>query len=178
MVVACLALAIALGGTSYATILQVPRNSVGTLQLKRNAVTSSKIAPNAVRTAHVVDGSLLAADFKPGQLPQGPKGDRGVKGDKGDRGPAGPAGISGYEIVRSSAIAPANTTLGSVQARCPVGKRVLGGAASVQGVPSGVWLHTGHTAFSTGDSYDVIAVNTTAFPQQINSLAFCGTVEP
>ena len=65
MVVACLALAIALGGTSYATILQVPRNSVGTLQLKRNAVTSSKIAPNAVRTAHVVNGSLLAADFKP-----------------------------------------------------------------------------------------------------------------
>lgn len=172
MVVACLALAVALGGTSYATILQVPRNSVGTLQLKRNAVKASKLAPNAVRTAHVVNGSLLVADFKPGQIPQGPTGDRG------ERGPRGPAGISGYEIVRASAIAPANTTFGSVQARCPVGKRVLGGAASVQGVPSGVWLHTGHTAFSSGDSYDVIAVNTTAFPQQVNSIAFCGTVEP
>jgi len=60
---------------------------VGTAQLKRNAVTSRKLAPNAVRTAHVVDGSLLAADFKAGQLPSGPKGDIG---DKGDRGPAGP----------------------------------------------------------------------------------------
>ena len=175
MVVACLALAIALGGTSYATILQVPRNSVGTLQLKRNAVKSSKIAPNVVRTAHVVDGSLLAADFKPGQLPQGPKGDKGVKGD---RGQAGPAGISGYEIVRASGIAPANTTLQYVPGALSRRQEGPGGAGSVQGVPSGIWLHTGHTAFSSGDSYNVIAVNTTAFPQQINSLAFCGTVEP
>jgi hypothetical protein len=39
MVVACIALAISLGGTSYAA-MTLPRNSVGTSQLKRNAVTS------------------------------------------------------------------------------------------------------------------------------------------
>ena len=30
--------------------------------------------------------SLLAADFKAGQLPQGPKGDKGEKGDRGENG--------------------------------------------------------------------------------------------
>ena len=44
MVVACAALAVALGGTSYATVLQVPRSSVGTAQLKTGAVTTKKLA--------------------------------------------------------------------------------------------------------------------------------------
>jgi hypothetical protein len=83
LVVACIALLVALAGTSYATVLNVPRNSVGTPQLKRNAVRAAKIAPNAVRTAHVLNGVLLAEDFKPGQLPTGAKGDKGDKGDAG-----------------------------------------------------------------------------------------------
>lgn len=86
LVVACIALGVALGGTSYATVLNVPKSSVGTPELKRNAVKAAKIAPNAVRTAHVLDGSLLAADFRAGQLPQGPKGDKGEKGNKGENG--------------------------------------------------------------------------------------------
>ena len=86
LVVACIALGVALGGTSYATVLNVPKSSVGTPELKRNAVKAAKIAPNAVRAAHVLDGSLLAADFKAGQLPQGPKGDKGEKGDRGENG--------------------------------------------------------------------------------------------
>jgi hypothetical protein len=90
LVVACVALLVALGGTGYATGLTVPRNSVGAPHLKRNAVTSAKLAPNAVQTAHVRDGTLLAEDFKPGQLPRGPKGDKGDKGDRGDTGPPGP----------------------------------------------------------------------------------------
>jgi hypothetical protein len=65
--------------------LVVPRNSVGTAQLKRNAVTSAKVRNH----------SLLAADFKRGQIPsgatgpagpQGPTGPAGAKGDKGDKG--------------------------------------------------------------------------------------------
>lgn len=56
LVVACIALLVALGGTSYATVVSVPRNSVGTPELKRNAVSSAKLAPNAVQTAHVTTG--------------------------------------------------------------------------------------------------------------------------
>ena len=96
---ALLALFVALGGTSYATVVNVPRNSVGTPELKRNAVKAAKIAPNAVRTGHVLDGSLLSADFKPGQIPQGPKGD---KGDKGDRGDAGATNV----VVRTQSPCP------------------------------------------------------------------------
>lgn len=101
---------------------QVPRNSVGTQQLQRNAVKAAKINPNAVRSGHVLNGSLLAEDFKPGQILQGPKGD---KGDKGDRGEQGATGVSGYEIVTQSVTAAA--TLHEVSVSCPSGKRVLGG---------------------------------------------------
>src|SRR5919199_1332617 len=69
LVVACVALLVALGGTSYATVAAIPANSVGTAQLKPQAVTAAKLAPNAVHTANVADGTLLRADFKPGQLP-------------------------------------------------------------------------------------------------------------
>jgi hypothetical protein len=57
MVVACLALGIALGGTSYAAI-KLPRNSIGTKQLKKNAVTSPKVRNNALTGADVLESSL------------------------------------------------------------------------------------------------------------------------
>jgi hypothetical protein len=86
----------------------VPRNSVGPQHLKRNAVTASKIAPKAVRTAHVLDGSLLAVDFKSGQIPQGPKGDKGDRGEKGERGEPGPT--EGVSAVDASPPVPATLT--------------------------------------------------------------------
>ncbi len=99
MVVACIALLVALGGTSIAAVSQVANNSVGANQLKSNAVTTPKIknnavvaakiasnavvaakiasnavtapkiAANAVTGAKVQDGSLAAADFAAGALP-------------------------------------------------------------------------------------------------------------
>ena len=57
MVVACLALLIALGGTSYAAI-KLPANSVGTKQLKTNAVTSPKVKNNSIAGADVLESSL------------------------------------------------------------------------------------------------------------------------
>ena len=60
MVVACAALAVALGGTSYATVLQVPRSSVGTAQLKTGAVTDEEAR---VERGHGRQGSKrLAAE--------------------------------------------------------------------------------------------------------------------
>jgi hypothetical protein len=106
LVVSCLALLVALGGTGYAAgVANLPRSSVGTTQLKRNAVTASKIAPNAVRAGHVLNGSLLAEDFKAGQLPKGEKGDKGDKGDRGDPGPT-----EGVSAVDASPAPPASLT--------------------------------------------------------------------
>ena len=92
MVVALVALFVAMGGAGYAA-LKLPKNSVGRQQIKANAVNSSKVA----------NRSLLAGDFKAGQLPTGPRGLKGdpclpsdpsCKGPKGDTGAQGPGTIS------------------------------------------------------------------------------------
>jgi hypothetical protein len=126
MVVACIALVVALGGTSYATVLQVPKASVGTAQLKTGAVTTKKLAPNAVTAAKVRNGSLLKADFKAGQLPAGPTG------PQGPAGPAGAPGLSAVERVETSSPNNSSTTK-VVQIACPAGKRLIGGGARVNG---------------------------------------------
>ena len=69
LVIACLALTVALGGTGYAAI-KLPKNSVGTKQLKKNAVVSSKVK----------NRSLKAVDFATGQLPKGARGASGATG--------------------------------------------------------------------------------------------------
>jgi hypothetical protein len=126
LVISCVALAIALGGTSYATVLQVPRNSVGPAQLKTAAVTNKKIAANAVTSAKVLNGSLVRADFRANSLPSGPAG------PVGPAGPAGPPGLSGVERVETTS--PSNsTTTKSVFFACPAGKRLIGGGARVTG---------------------------------------------
>ena len=65
-VVACIALLVALGGTSYAAF-NLPKNSVGTTQIKNNAVTTSKIKNGAVTGSKINLGTLtkpvLNADF-------------------------------------------------------------------------------------------------------------------
>ena len=77
-VIAYAALFVALGGTSYAAI-KLPANSVGTRQLKKGAVTAAKIKSH----------SLLAKDFKAGQLRSG------AQGPIGPQGPAGRDGTNG-----------------------------------------------------------------------------------
>jgi hypothetical protein len=115
LVVACIALGVALGGTGYATVLQVPKNSVGTPQLKNSAVTSAKVK----------NRSLLRADFAAGQIPAGPTG---PAGPAGPAGPVGPAGVSAVERIESTS---ANNSVSSKTATitCPAGKRLLGGGA-------------------------------------------------
>jgi hypothetical protein len=74
-VIATLALFLALGGGAYAAF-KLPKDSVGSKQLKANAVNSSKVK----------DRSLLAGDFKTGQLPAGARGPQGLRGPTGDTG--------------------------------------------------------------------------------------------
>lgn len=86
-VVASLALLAALGGTSYAAFKLAPA-SVGNRELRDGAVTSSKVK----------NGSLLARDFKPGQL-RGAKGTQGAPGGTGQQGLKGDPGSSGHDGV-------------------------------------------------------------------------------
>ena len=68
-VMATIAVFIALGGGAYA-VTQLPRNSVTTVQVK--------------------NGSLLARDFRKGQLKAGPAGAAGPQGLRGLAGTPGP----------------------------------------------------------------------------------------
>ena len=61
LVISLIALFIALGGTSYAAITSLPKNSVGTKQLKKNAVTGVKIKDGAVTAAKINPAGLTAA---------------------------------------------------------------------------------------------------------------------
>ena len=134
MVVACLALLVALGGTSVAAVNALPSNSVGTAQLKSSAVTNAKIAANAVNSAKVKNGSLSKADFAPGQLPAGPQGPAGPTGATGAQGTAG---VIGPVTDRTAMVTVpggigengAYSTRG-VQSLCSTGELAISGGAS------------------------------------------------
>lgn len=126
LVISCVALTVALGGTSYATVLNVPNRSVGPAQLRTSAVTTRTIAANAVTSAKVRNGTLLPADFRSSSLPSGPVG------PVGPAGPAGPPGLSSVERTETSS-ASSSTLSKSVFLACPSGKRLIGGGARVTG---------------------------------------------
>lgn len=169
-----LALFVALSGTSYAAVT-LPRNSVGTAQLKANAVTSAKVK----------DRSLLAKDFKAGQLPagaQGPQGTQGPKGDKGDQGPKGDAGargapgVSDYERVEViKNVNPGDTGV-VIAASCPAGKKILGGGGLVQDSK----LHITYSFPQANDVWGFTAVllpsQTITSTSQAFAIAICAKV--
>jgi len=67
MVVACIALAVALGGTSYAAI-KLRRNSVGMKQLQKNAVVASKLNARSVGPQKLQNNAVTARAVKDNQL--------------------------------------------------------------------------------------------------------------
>jgi hypothetical protein len=146
MVVACIALLVALGGTSVAAVSQLARNSVGPRQLqfgavttpkiRNTAVTNPKIRNNAVTSAKVRNRSLLRVDFAPGQLPAGPTGPQGPAGPAGAAGPAGPAGVIGAITVRTNAVTVVDGAIDGVfntarvERRCEANERAVSAGTS------------------------------------------------
>jgi len=152
MIVACLALAVSLGGTSVAAVAQLGRNSVGTLQLKDGAVTNPKLRSNAVTSAKVANRSLLRVDFAPGQLPAGPTGPQGpagATGATGPAGPAGPAGVIGNITVRSQSVTIAGGVAengayntGAVTSLCSGNEQAISGGTGWSDDDAGLELWT------------------------------------
>src|SRR3954452_8651730 len=110
MVVACIALGVAIGGTSYAA-LRIPARSIGSKQLKSNAITGAK----------VVDNSLTGSDINESTL-------EGIKA----------AGFEKlfYKTAQGPVIAPApspdNPSVGTVTASCDDGMRAIGGGTKLE----------------------------------------------
>jgi hypothetical protein len=101
MVIACFALLVVLGGTGYAAVQALPRNSVTSVQVK--------------------DRSLLARDFKAGQIP---------------RGPAGPAGAGArWALVRADGGIAAQSGGITLAAHPTGGNYILNFGSAVTGKP-------------------------------------------
>jgi hypothetical protein len=173
MLVACIALAVSLGGVSYAAGA-LPKGSVGTAQLKKKAVTGAKLQKNAVTGIAVKNRTLTAADFKAGALPagtQGQKGDPGAQGPKGEKGDTGPAGVSGLEIILGPETTVNPGTNAPASATCPAGKQATGGGGGSE--EKMAITNSGPVGTST---WTVHIWNSTASPQVISAYAVCATV--
>jgi Pentapeptide repeats (8 copies) len=122
MIVACIALFVALGGTSYAAI-RLPANSVGTKQIKNSAVTGVKVKnatltgakiKNATLTgAKIKDASLTGADIVAstlGKVPSAASADSVVDGAVG---PAKFGTIPGARVRRTAAVTVPGNASGS-----------------------------------------------------------------
>jgi hypothetical protein len=172
--------------------LVLPKNSVGAAQLRKNAVSGKKLATNAVTGLKVKDGSLLAADFKAGQLPRGPQGPAGPKGDpgakgatgaagqpgaKGDTGNTGPAGISSGLQVVDGAWTPVNAGFGGIATvNCPAGKKALDGGGGWKNSPKHI-AGTSPTLGPNGESgWRVVAKNSGPSLDYLYAEVVCASV--
>jgi hypothetical protein len=116
-VVSVMALFVALGGSSYAAIKVTGKNvknsSLTGKDVKNNSLKGSDVT--GLGTGDIRDSSLLAQDFKPGQLPAGPRGAPGatnvtLRSTQGD-----PVAVNAFE----------HQTVG-----CKPGEKLVGGGGS------------------------------------------------
>ena len=159
MAVAFLALLVALGGTSYA-VAQLPANSVGAKQLKKNAVTAAKVK----------DRSLLAQDFKSGQLPAGP---RGASGPAGPAGPAGAPGARGPAGATNVTVRTGEETLGGALASCQEGERAVGGGGYTSDPNSFLYASAPTTEVGTPTAWGALAETTAGADANVTAYVIC-----
>jgi len=173
LVVACIALLVALSGTSYAAIV-LPRGSVGTIQLKTGAVTSLKVKDGTLTLIDVApaERAKLKGDVgaqglkgdkgekgeqgaKGDKGEQGTKGDKGAIGDKGAKGEKGEPGISKYTLVEKKGSTTAKFL--AVQVNCPSGTRALGGGGGTPTPGAGVSMRNSFPVGGTQPGWLVVA---------------------
>jgi hypothetical protein len=166
MVVACIALAVALGGTAWAATL--PRNSVGTAQLKRNAVTSIKVRNNSLTGADIVESRL-------GRVPSATRANTATSATTADSATtANSARVARLDYQSTTVALPpgiGTATRGAVN--CPAGLNVVGGGAKLAAPWDGIvddsnpvgrtgWEATGSTQSAQNMTVFVICADAAA----------------
>jgi hypothetical protein len=130
MVVACLALIVALGGTSYAAI-RLPANSVGTKQLKKGAVTGVKVKSNTLTGKQINESKL-------GKVPSAASADSTTSATT-----AGSAPVSRLDYQSAVVAVPAGSaTATRGTANCATGLSATGGGAKMSDPNNGFILDT------------------------------------
>jgi hypothetical protein len=124
MVVACIALTVALGGTSYAAI-RLPAGSVGTKQLKRGAVTGVKVRGNTLTGTQINEARLA-------KVPSARLADRAsdaASADTADQATRAP--VSRLDYRQSTAVAIPTTGHVRATATCDSGLTAVVGCGKV-----------------------------------------------
>ena len=204
-VMSTIAVFVALGGSSYAAV-QLNKNSVRSGHIKNGQVKRADLGKSSVTTAKVKDGSLLAGDFKPGELVAGPagaqglpgaKGDpcrptepacvgpRGEKGDQGAPGETGAPGISGRVAVTQMSDLVNSEQVKWATATCPDGKVPIGSGVDVIGGRSGSGTSEVSNITVTDITFTATGVYVMALESapysaswNVNAKAICASVAP
>jgi hypothetical protein len=156
-VIACLALAFALGGTGYAArSALLPSNSVGSKQVINHSIAKIDLAAPLPRGA------------------RGFAGPRGPQGPAGPQGPQGSAGITQITTVDGPAVAQCAYPGGDCQivtsaAVCPAGFKVVGGGHISEGILNIVLF----SAITGTQTYSVVAENESSAANSIKATANC-----
>ncbi len=188
MVVALIALFLSLGGVSYA----VAEGSIGSREIKNNAVQSSDVRDGSAQGRDITNGSVQSRDIRDGALRGIDVNDRSLGGSDlasntlGDReidetkldiqtlgGLDAGRYVRGVQRVQTQTAADAATTKAAPLARCPRGKRLLGGGARVvAGSPAPVALTT---SAPNGRAWEATAYATAPTGNwQLVAYAVCG----
>ena len=141
-VISVIALLFSLTGTAVAGALITGAN------VKNGSLTGADVKTNSLGSTDIKNGTIKAIDIKGGQFPTGPQGPQGPEGPQGPGGPQGPAGLSGLQIVTTFTALNSNP-FKPMTATCPVGKRVVGGGAYIQGATNQVGIVASYPASST-----------------------------
>lgn len=122
IVLAVVAIVIATTGSATATGL------ITSSEIKNATISSADIRDGTIRSPDVRNHSLVADDFKPGQIPEGP---RGATGATGPSGTAGAPGRDGFGLLTYAHASDrlANGSSVDLTATCPPGTFVTGGDA-------------------------------------------------
>jgi hypothetical protein len=156
MVVACLALLVALGGTSYAAI-KLPANSVGTKQLKRGAVTGVKVKSNTLTGAQINESRL-------GRVPSAVTATTATNATNATAATNAPVSRLDYASAVVSVPAGGSTvTRGTIN--CPTGLSATGGGGKLADPFNGFLTDTnpvGKTGWEA-TAYSTIVQNMTVY---------------
>jgi hypothetical protein len=164
LVVASLALAVALGGTTYAATA-LPKNSVGAKQLKTGAVSTVKLAKGSVTSKQIKDHTIVAADIAKNAIPGlGGKVASATHADSADTAihadTAGSVGGAAFATIdyRVGPDTPAANIVSAngltVSASCDAAGTLLLSLASSTGDAQYALLATDDTGNVRGDSFN------------------------
>ena len=156
-VVAYLAVFLALGSSSIAAPVR---------DAARNLVTGRGIMDGTVTTKDIRNGSLLAADLKPGLLtnpvgpmgPAGPQGPPGPTGEPGIQGPTGGQGGQGFQgPTGEQGIQGPTGEQGEQGIQGPTGQQGIQGPTGEQGPPGSSTFTKETTTLTLGAAAGSIA---------------------